>query len=329
MTDKKQYQVAAIGNAMLDVLCEVPDLFLDQEEISKGVMNLVSRERSNDILKLVRPLKETAGGSAANTISTLAKLGLKTGYIGKVADDLKGKIFKKDLMDDSIFYNTEFLDKRSSESTGKCIVLITPDKERTMNTYLGATEYLSDIDIDEELIAHSEWLYLEGYRFDGQESKEAFYKAIEIAKNNNTKIAVTLSDSFCVDRHRADFIYLLNGSADLVFCNEDELKSLYQVEDIEAAQKFIANTINCVACTSADKGAYLFQRSSIRRISTNRVSVIDTTGAGDNFAAGFLYGLSKKLSLERCAAFGNEIAGEVLKVYGPRIEKSLKNFVMR
>ncbi len=327
MADKKKYEVTAIGNAMLDVLCEVPEPFLDEEGISKGVMNLVSRERSNNILKLVTPLKETAGGSAANTISTLAKLGLKTGYIGKVADDLKGKIFKKDLIDDSIFYNTKFLDKGNSESTGKCIVLITPDKERTMNTYLGATEYLSDIDIDEELIARSGWLYLEGYRFDGQKSKEAFYKAIEIAKKNNTRIAITLSDSFCVDRHRADFFNLLNGSADLVFCNEDELKSLYQVEDIEAAQKFIADTISCIACTCAEKGAYLFHRSSIKRISTNKVSVIDTTGAGDNFAAGFLYGLSKEFSLDKCATFGNEIAGQVLEVYGPRIEKSLKKFV--
>ncbi|MDC3107631.1 adenosine kinase [Paracoccaceae bacterium] len=327
MADNKKYNVAAIGNAMLDVLCEVPEIFLDKEEISKGAMNLVSRERSNNILKLVTPIKETAGGSAANTISTLSKLGLKTGYIGKIADDQKGKIFKKDLIDDSIIYKTEFLEKGNSESTGKCIVLITPDKERTMNTYLGATEYLSDIDIDEELIANSEWLYLEGYRFDGQESKKAFYKAIEIAKKNKTKIALTLSDSFCVDRHRSDFIKLLNGSADLVFCNEDELKSLYQVEDIEAAQKFIADTVSCVACTCAEKGAYLFNTSSIKRISTNKVSVVDTTGAGDNFAAGFLYGLSKNFPLEGCASFGNKIAGEVLKVYGPRIEKSLRNFI--
>ena len=327
MSDNKKYKVVAIGNAMLDVLCEVPEPFLEQEGISKGVMNLVSRERSNYILKLVTPIKETAGGSAANTISTLAKLGLKTGYIGKIADDHKGKVFKKNLVDDSIIYNTKFLDKSNSESTGKCIVLITPDKERTMNTYLGATEYLSDIDIDEELIACSEWLYLEGYRFDGQESKKAFYKAVEIAKRNKTKIALTLSDSFCVDRHRFDFIKLLNGSVDLVFCNEDELKSLYQIEDIETAQKIIADTISCVACTCSEKGAYLFHNSSVRRISTNKVSVIDTTGAGDNFAAGFLYGLSKNFSLESCATFGNKIAGEALKVYGPRIEKSLKHLI--
>ena len=327
MTGNKKYDVVAIGNAMLDVLCEVPEPFLDQEGIPKGVMNLVSRERSNNILKLVKPIKETAGGSAANTISTLAKLGLKTGYIGKIADDQKGRVFKKDLIHDSIIYKTAFLDKGNSESTGKCIVLITPDKERTMNTYLGATEYLSDIDIDEELIAYSEWLYLEGYRFDGQESKKAFYKAIEIAKKNKTKIAITLSDSFCVDRHRSDFIHLLSKSADLVFCNEDELKSLYEVEYIEAAQKLIADRISCVACTCAEKGAYLFHQSSIRRISTTKVSVIDTTGAGDNFASGFLYGLSKNFSLEKCASLGNEIAGEVLTVYGPRIEKSLTNFI--
>ncbi len=329
MIDKKKYSVVAIGNAMLDVLCEVPEQFLSQEGISKGVMNLVSRERSNNILKLVKPIKETAGGSAANTISTLAKLGLKTGYIGKIADDPKGKVFKKDLIDTSIFYNTEFLDKSNTEATGKCIVLITPDKERTMNTYLGATEFLTHYDIDEELIAQSEWLYLEGYRFDGQKSKEAFYKAIEIAKKNKTKIALTLSDSFCVDRHRSDFINLLNTSVDMVFCNEEELKSLYQIEDIQNAQKYISGTISYLVCTCAERGAYLFHGPSIIKVSTNKVLAIDTTGAGDNFAAGFLYGLSKNYTLEKCAAFGNLIAGEVLKVYGPRIEKSLKDFIVR
>ena len=328
MTESKRYGVAAIGNAMLDLVCEVSEQFLSQEGISKGVMNLVSMERSNNILKLVQPIKETAGGSAANTISTLSKLGLKTGYIGKIADDPKGKVFKKDLIDSSIFYNTEFLNKSNTEATGKCIVLITPDKERTMNTYLGATEFLTSNDIDEELIAQSEWLYLEGYRFDGQKSKEAFYKAIEIAKKNKTKIAITLSDSFCVDRHRSDFIYLLNASADIVFCNEDELKSLYQIQDIQKAQEFIAGSISCLACTCAERGAYLFHGSSTRKISTNKVSVIDTTGAGDSFAAGFLYGLSKNFTFDKCAPFGNAIAGEVLKVYGPRVEKSLKSFIV-
>ena len=324
----KTYSVAAIGNAMLDVMCEVSERFLYQEGISKGVMNLVSRERSNSILKLVQPIKETAGGSAANTISTLAKLGLKTAYIGKIANDLQGKAFKKDLIDNSIFYNTNFLNNSNTESTGKCIVLITPDKERTMNTYLGATEFLTNNDIDEELIAKSEWLYLEGYRFDGLKSKEAFYKAIEVAKRNKTKIAITLSDSFCVDRHRSDFIYLLNEFADMVFCNEDELKSLYQIENIQKAQSLIADSISCLACTCAERGAFLFHGSSLSEISTKKVAVIDTTGAGDSFAAGFLYGLSKNFTLDKCAVFGNVIAGEVLKVYGPRVEKNLNNLIM-
>ena len=328
MLDRKKYSVSAIGNAMLDLVCEVPEQFLSQEGISKGFMNLVSMERSNNILKLVRPIKETAGGSAANTVSTLAKLGLKTGYIGKIADDSKGRVFKKDMLDNSIYYNTKFLDKRYTQATGKCIVLITPDKERTMNTYLGATEFLTDIDIDEELIAQSEWLYLEGYRFDGQKSKEAFYKAIEIAKKNKTKIAITLSDSFCVDRHRSDFINLLNTSADMVFCNEDELKSLYKIEDIHKATEFISDSISCLACTCAERGAYLFHGSVISEISTNKVAVIDTTGAGDSFAAGFLFGLSKDFTFDKCASLGNVIAGETLKVYGPRVEKNLNHFVM-
>ena len=324
MLKNKRYNVSAIGNAMLDVVCEVPESFLSDNGILKGAMNLVSREKSSSILKLVKPIKETAGGSAANTISTLAKLGLKTGYIGKIADDIKGKIFEKDLIENSITYRTPVLDKSSSESTGKCIVMITPDKERTMNTYLGATEFLSDTDIDEELIALSEWLYLEGYRFDGKKSKEAFFKAIEIAKKCKTKIAITLSDSFCVDRHRSDFIKLLEESADLVFCNEQELKSLYQVDKIEYAQKLIDNRIMCLACTCSDKGSFLFFDSFMKHVPTSEVNVIDTTGAGDNYAAGFLFGLSNNLSLEECAYYGNLIAGEILKVYGPRIESSIK-----
>ncbi len=327
MNSNKKYGVSAIGNALLDVICEVPDKFLSDERILKGAMNLVSQERSNELLKLVRPIKETAGGSAANTISTLAKLGIKTGYIGKIADDLQGRVFRKDLMDNSVTYKTEFLNKSYTEATGKCIVLITPDKERTMNTYLGATEFLAEYDVDEELIALSEWVYLEGYRFDGQKSKEAFYKTIKIAKKYKTKVAITLSDSFCVDRHRSDFIDLLKEAADLVFCNEDELKSLYNVENIQMAEKLISSTINCLACTCAEKGAYLFHQSSIKNIPANKVSVIDTTGAGDNFASGFLYGLTKNLSLEQCATYGNKIASEVLKVYGPRIEKNLEKLI--
>ena len=321
----KKYHVSAIGNELLDIVCEVPEKFVRDHRIVKGAMNLVSIERANEILKLVNPVKETAGGSAANTISTLAKLGLRTGYIGKVADDTKGRIFKRDLIDNSIRYKTEFLNSDISKVTGQCIVLVTPDKERTMNTYLGATEFLNASDVDEQLIAQSEWLYLEGYRFDGQKSKQAFYKAIKVAKENNTKIAITLSDSFCVDRHRSDFIKLLNESADLVFCNEEELKSLLQIDNIESVQIFDDNSISCLACTCAERGAFIFSKGLTKQISTKKVSVIDTTGAGDSFAAGFLYGLSTGLSLEECARYGNIIAGEVLKIYGPRIEKTLTN----
>ena len=322
MIDSKKYNVVAIGNAMLDVVCEVPDKFLSQEGISKGFMNLISRERSNNILKLVQPIIETAGGSAANTISTLAKLGLKTGYIGKIADDPKGKIFKKDMSDNSIIYRTRFLDKDNTESTGKCIVLITPDKERTMNTYLGATEFLTDLDVDEELIAKSEWLYLEGYRFDGKESKTAFFKALSIAKKYKTKISLTLSDSFCVDRHREDFLQLIE-EIDLLFCNKNELMSLYKLENINKALGKASRHIKMMACTSDKLGAYLWDGFTMKLINTREIKEVDTTGAGDAFAAGFLYGMVSSFSLMNCTSFGNKIAGEILKIYGPRLESNI------
>ena len=323
---EKQYHVSAIGNAMLDVVCEVSDDFLRKEDILKGNMQLISQERSMYLLNLIDPIKKTAGGSAANTVSTLSKLGLRTSYIGKVANDKEGNLFHQDLEHQNVNYKTKTLSPEIPLTTGKCIVMVTPDKERTMNTYLGATELLDKEDIDTDIIQRSKWLYLEGYRFDGKESKKAFYKAIDIAKKSNTKIALSLSDSFCVDRHRSDFLNLIKSFTDILFCNEDELKSLYQVGEISKAFSKCRNDVPITACTIDERGVYIIDQSQEKIVPTESVKVIDTTGAGDSFAAGFLYGIVTNKDLHKCSIYGNKIAGEVLKVYGPRIEANLYGF---
>ena len=195
-----------------------------------------------------------------------------------------------------------------------------------MNTYLGATELLDKEDIDIEIIQQSEWLYLEGYRFDGRESKDAFYKAIDIAKKSNTKIALSLSDSFCVDRHRSDFLSLIKNFTNILFCNKDELKSLYQVNELTKAFSKCKNDVPITACTTDEKGVYIIDKSQEKLVPTQSVNVIDSTGAGDSFAAGFLYGMVKNKNLHECSIYGNKIAGEVLKVYGPRLEANIDRF---
>ncbi len=323
---EKKFHVSAIGNAMLDVVCEVSDKFLKGENILKGNMQLISQERSRYLLNLIDPVKKTAGGSAANTISALSKLGLKTSYIGKVANDKEGNLFSQDLKSQNVNYKTNALSSKNYLTTGKCIVMVTSDKERTMNTYLGATELLDSDDIDIEIIKQSEWLYLEGYRFDGKESKEAFYKAIDIAKKSNTKIAISLSDSFCVDRHRSDFLDLIKSFTDILFCNKQELMSLYQVNDLTAAFSKCKDDVPITACTADEKGVHVINQSHEKIIPTKAVNVVDSTGAGDSFAAGFLYGVVNNKNLDECSVYGNKIAGEVLKVYGPRIETNLDGF---
>jgi sugar/nucleoside kinase (ribokinase family) len=311
---------------MLDVVCEVTDDFLKKEEILKGNMQLISQERAEYLLSLIKPIKRTAGGSAANTISSLSKLGLKTAYIGKIANDVEGDLFQKDLDDQTITYKTKTLTKKSGLTTGKCIVMVTPDRDRTMNTYLGATEFLEKKDINIEIIEKSEWLYLEGYRFDGKESKDAFYKAIEIAEKSKTKIALSLSDSFCVDRHRSDFFKLIKSHTDLLFCNQEELKSLYQVSNLTQAFSRCKKDVSITACTADKDGVYIVDQHTQNLIPANTVDIVDSTGAGDNFASGFLFGLIKNKSITESGDLGNRMAEEVLKVYGPRVEINLKNF---
>ena len=320
----KPIKVTGIGNAIVDILIEENDKFLKLNKIRKGVMQLINLERASKLQSSTKFSKRVAGGSAANTIVGLASLGLRTAYIGKVSDDELGNFFKEDLKKQKVIYETKFFSEITDNvHTGRCIVLVTPDAERSMNTYLGATEFLMVSDIDAEIISRSEWIYLEGYRFDGHESKAAFLKAINIAKETKSKIALTLSDPFCVERHAKNFRQLVYKYTDLLFCNETELKILYGTDELGVALVKGSKEVNTIACTLAEKGAIICNEGQQIRVPACSVNTIDTTGAGDLFAAGFLHGIIKGYNLESCAKMGNLAASEIISSFGARPKKNL------
>lgn len=325
---EKDLKVVGVGNAMVDILIRVEDLFLIKNKITKGVMQLIDLERASKLYSHQNISREISGGSAANTMAGLSSLKISTAYIGKVQDDKFGNIFKNGLHEQGIIYTTPFSDETSLVETGRCIVLITKDGERSMNTYLGATENLTSNDIDEELIARSEWLYLEGYRFDGADSKAAFSKAIKIAKESSTKIALTLSDPFCIKRHFQSFHDILKY-IDLLFCNEIEVKILAKSKDLEFALKYCINNVETVACTLAEKGAVVCSKDDIYYAHTKPLNPIDTTGAGDLFASGFLYGIISGHDNRTAGIMGNIAASEIISHIGPRPETDLLQLLQR
>ena len=317
----KSFEVVGIGNAIIDILSYVSDDFLEKNQIKKGVMNLINFERSNELLRKISITKKVAGGSAANTIVGLSQLGIKTSYFGKVADDEFGKFFTDDLNSNNIEYDVSKKFDTSNLSTGHCIVLVTPDGERTMNTYLGVTEFLSKDDLNLNILQNCSWLYLEGYRYDGMDSQKAFEIAINYSKKGGGKVALSLSDPFCVQRHRTEFINIINKGVDLVFCNEKELISLTQQTDLNSALQTSREYPCKVICTVAERGVYIKYNDSWLNISTNNVEIKDTTGAGDLFATGYLYGiLSGENDLISCQ-FANKCAGEIIRTLGCRLDK--------
>ncbi len=320
----KKYQVVGIGNALVDVLTEVEDAFLVENNIEKGIMQLVDMEQAVALYSKVGPSKEISGGSAANTIAGIAQLGGKTAYVGKVKNDQLGEIFAHDLRAQGAVYETPMASKDVDVETGRCLVLITPDGERSMNTYLGVTEHLSPADIDEAMMADTEWIYLEGYRFDGPESHEAFDKAIKACKNADGKVSITLSDPFCISRHREAFRDMISDHVDLLFCNRAEMLSMYETEDFEAALAQAAKEIGIVACTDSANGAHILSGDQRWHAAAVPTDIKDATGAGDLFAGGFLWGLTHGYDLETCGRMGNIAASEVISHVGARPETDLK-----
>jgi sugar/nucleoside kinase (ribokinase family) len=319
----KRFQLVGIGNAMVDVLSHCDDAFLSENGVEKGIMQLIDQRRGVELYDRIGPATEMSGGSAANTIAGFAHLGGRAAYVGKVKDDQLGRIFAHDLRAQGVTYEVPFADKDHAHETGRCIVLVTPDGERSMNTYLGVTEHLSPADIDEAMMADAEWIFLEGYRFDGPESHEAFAKAIKAAKGAGGKIALTLSDPFCIDRHHAAFARMLREDVDLLFANRAEIEAMYDT-DFDSALEKAAAEVETVVCTESAHGAHILAGGARIHCPAVPTKVVDATGAGDLFAGAFLWGLVEGHDLGACGTMANIAGSEVISHLGARVEADLK-----
>ncbi len=319
-------EVVGIGNAIVDVLAHADDAFLDDNGLNKGTMTLIDAAAAESLYAKMGPGVEVSGGSAANTIAAFASLGGKGGFIGKVSDDQLGAIFRHDIRSLGIVFDTAPANK--GPATGRCLVLVTPDAHRTLQTFLGASAEIGPDDIDESLIARSDVTYLEGYLWDRPKAKEAFEKAAAIAHAAGRRVALSLSDPFCVDRHRNDFARLVEQHVDILFANEDEIVSLYQVHSFAAALEQVRKDCEVAALTRSEKGSVVVADSVVHVLDAETVDeVVDTTGAGDAYAAGFLFGLTRGFDLKTCARLGGIAAAEVISHVGARPEVPLGDLV--
>lgn len=320
---KKKFQVVGIGNAIVDILCHVDYQLLTDLDINPGVMQLVDLERSRKLYSLLDDAKEVSGGSVANTMAGLALLGVKSAYIGKVKDDHLGKVYASHMKSIGVEFTTELASANEEYETGRSVILVTPDGERSMNTYLGAAEFLTIEDMDRDLLSNTEWIYLEGYRFDGPESQEAFRIAVEQCKTYGGKVSLALSDPFCIERHRQAFWNLIKSGTDLIFANRSEILSLCQTNDLENALEMLDRKDLLVVTTISEDGVIVAGQGKKIKVDAVPTKIVDATGAGDQFAAGFFYGISEGLDLETSAGLGCLAASEVISHVGPRPEENL------
>lgn len=320
----KPTQVVGIGNALVDVLSHSDDAALARLGVEKGIMQLIDRPRALGLYDRMGPAREISGGSAANTVAGLAALGARTAYVGKVKDDQLGAIFAHDLRAQGAGYATPLAAADHPHETGRCMVLVTPDGERSMSTYLGVSEFLAPSDIDETEMAGAEWIFLEGYRFDGPDSIAAFEKAVRATKAGGGKVAISLSDPFCVERHRDEFLRMIRTDVDLLVANEHELASLYLTDDLATAMDRAEAEVPLTACTVGARGAHVIGGGPRVHAPATPVHVVDATGAGDLFASGFLWGLVTGRDRLTCARMGCLAAGEVISHIGARPEADLR-----
>ena len=319
-----RYDVLGIGNAIVDVLARAEDDFLVRHGMRKGAMTLIDETRATGIYDAMGPAVEISGGSAANTIVGCASLGGRAAFVGKVKDDELGRVFAHDIRAAGVAFDTP--PASDGPSTARCYVLVTADGERTMNTYLGAAQDLHPQDIDADAVAGAAITYLEGYLWDPKHAKDAFLKAAAAAHEAKRLVALTLSDAFCVDRWRDEFLGLMRaGTVDLLFANEAELRSLYQTADFDSALAALRREARLAVVTRSEKGCVVVSRDQVLAVPACRVEhVVDTTGAGDLFAAGFLFGLAQGATHERAASLGALAAAEVIQHLGARPQASLK-----
>ena len=322
MSDTK-FDVVGIGNAIVDVLAHAEDAFLEEHGLAKGAMTIIDAETAEKIYGLMGSGVEVSGGSAANTIAGIASLGGAGAFIGKVCKDQLGDVFTHDIRAVGVSFETKA--DENGVPTARCLICVTPDAERTMQTFLGACVDLGPEDVDDQVVGASKVLYLEGYLWDPPRAKEAFIKAAKIAAEAGRQVALSLSDPFCVDRHREEFLDLVNNHVNILFANEDEIKSLYQVDDFDAALQYVRGHCDIAALTRSSQGSVVVAGEEVHVIDAEKIDkVVDTTGAGDSSAAGFLYGLTQGRELATCGHIGGILAAEIISHYGARAETDLK-----
>ena len=321
MNDIK-YDVLGIGNAIVDVLAHAEDDFLTENNLAKGAMTLIGATDAEALYGRMAPAIEVSGGSAANTIVGVASLGGRGAFIGKVHDDQLGAVFAHDIGAAGVTFDSA--PTVDGAPTARCLILVTPDAQRTMQTYLGACVELGPDDVDEDLIVSAQVTYLEGYLWDPPRAKKAFRQAAEYARRAGRRVALSLSDPFCVDRHRAEFRYLVENHVNILFANEEEIKSLYQVDDFDAALQQVRGHCDIVALTRSEKGSVVVAGDALHVLDAEPVKrVADTTGAGDSYAAGFLFGLTQGHDLALCGRLGGMAAAEIISHFGARPERPL------
>ncbi len=315
--------VVGIGNAIVDVLTHCNEDDLTRLELVKNAMTLIDADRADALYAEMGPGIEMSGGSAGNTMAGIAALGGKGSYIGKVRDDQLGTVFRHDIRAMGVSFDTKAASEGSS--TARCLIFVTPDGHRTMNTFLGACTELGPNDIDPELIKSAKVTYMEGYLWDRDDAKEAFVLAAKIAHEAGRQVSITLSDSFCVDRHRESFRDLVHNHVDILFANEDEIKSLYEVETFDEALAEVRRHCKVAALTRSEKGSVIVSGDNVIEIIAEPVNkVVDTTGAGDLFASGFLFGYTQNYDLATCGRLGSICAAEVISHMGARPDADLK-----
>ncbi|MFH1158017.1 MAG: adenosine kinase [Pseudomonadota bacterium] len=316
---KENPDIVGIGNAIVDVLSKTDDAFLHANEIHKGSMTLIGAERADILYSKVGATTTMSGGSAANTVVAFASLGGHAGYIGKVAEDQLGEVFRQDIRSTHVVFDTPSL-QAAEVPTSRCLIMITPDAQRTMCTFLGASVRFGPADLDEGMIKNAKATYLEGYLFDGGHAKKSFRMAAEIAHAAGKKIALTLSDPFCVERHRGDFLELIRDHVDILFGNEAEIQSLYGTDRHSEILRHCSLTV----ITKGAKGSMIVSKEGTVEIKATPVpQVVDTTGAGDIYAAGFLYGYTQNKPLKECGHIASVAAAEIISQVGARPQRSL------
>ena len=309
--------VVGVGNAIVDVLAEVDDAFIVEHDLAKGAMTLIDTERALELYAAMPPGLEESGGSAANTMVGVASFGGSAAYVGKVADDFLGEVFRRDMR--HVGVGCDVLGVSGAEPTARCLIQVTPDAQRTMNTHLGISSHLSPEEIDGDLVASASHLYCEGYLWDTDEAKAAIRHAMDLANAAGRTVSLTLSDGFCVDRHRDEWRELLAERVDVVFGNAGEVCSLFEVDDVDTAADLVSREVDLAFVTLGKQGSMVVQGSERIRIEADELEVVvDTTGAGDLYAAGVLFGLSQGADLPHAARLGSIAAAEVISHLGAR-----------